>query len=98
MKINLRTVDVIHSLWVPKLAGKVSFGDLAAPGTIHILVSMAVDKGGDESHMQAAYDDLKRINPVMSIRVSGPMMSCTSPPEQKLPSLLAHTTTSISLE
>jgi len=47
----------------PKLAGKVSFADLAAPGTIHILVSMAVDKGGDEANMQAAYDEVKRINP-----------------------------------
>ena len=32
----------------------------------------------------------------MSIFVSGPMMSCTSPPEQKLPSLEAKTTTSTS--
>jgi len=47
----------------PKLAGKVMYADLAAPGTIHILVSMAVDKGGNESNMQPAYDDLKRINP-----------------------------------
>lgn len=46
----------------PKLAGKVSIADLAAPGTIHILVSMAVDKGGSEANMQAAYDELKRIN------------------------------------
>jgi putative spermidine/putrescine transport system substrate-binding protein len=43
----------------PKLAGKVVFADLAAPGTIHILVSMAVDKGGNEANMQAAYDELK---------------------------------------
>ena len=46
----------------PKLAGKVVFADLAAPGTIHILVSMAVDKGGNEANMQAAYDELKKIN------------------------------------
>jgi spermidine/putrescine-binding protein len=47
----------------PRLAGKVSFADLSAPGTIHILVSMAVDKGGSESSMQPAYDELAKINP-----------------------------------
>ena len=46
----------------PKLAGKVSLADLAAPGSIHILVSMAVDKGGNEANMQAAYDEVRRIN------------------------------------
>lgn len=46
----------------PKLAGKVSFADVAAPGTIHILVSMAVDKGGSEANMKAAYDELRKIN------------------------------------
>ena len=28
---------------------------------------------------------VKFINPIMSICTSGPMISCTSPPEQKLP-------------
>lgn len=46
----------------PKLAGKVLFADLAAPGTIHILVSMAVDKGGNEANMQQAYEGVKRID------------------------------------
>lgn len=54
-----RYADLAH----PGLAGKVMYADLAAPGTIHILVAMAVDKGGNESNMQPAYDDLKRINP-----------------------------------
>lgn len=54
-----RYADLAH----PKLAGKVMYADLAAPGTIHILVAMAIDKGGSESNMQPAYDDLKRINP-----------------------------------
>jgi hypothetical protein len=36
-------------------------------------------------------------SPFMSIATSGPMMSCTSPPEQKLPPLEAKTTTSTSL-
>ena len=55
----------------PKLAGKVSFADLAAPGTIHILVSMAVDKGGDETKMQPAYDEIKKINAARYWKLGG---------------------------
>jgi hypothetical protein len=35
---------------------------------------------------------VKIIRPVMSILTSGPMMSCTSPPEQKLPPSPVNTT------
>ena len=55
----------------PKLAGKVSFADLAAPGTIHILVSIAVDKGGDEMKMQPAYDEIKKINAARYWKLGG---------------------------
>ena len=39
---------------------------------------------------------VKRSSPLMSISVSGPMMSRTSPPEQKLPASPAITTASTS--
>lgn len=55
----------------PKLAGRVSFADLAAPGTIHILVSIAVDKGGDETKMQPAYDEIKKINAARYWKLGG---------------------------
>ncbi len=35
---------------------------------------------------------VKAIRPVMSILTSGPMISCTSPPEQKLPPSPVNTT------
>ena len=55
----------------PKLAGKVSFADLAAPGTIHILASIALDKGGDEAHMQPAYDEIRKINAARYWKLGG---------------------------
>jgi hypothetical protein len=40
---------------------------------------------------------VKASRPFMSMPTSGPMMSCTSPPEQKLPPFGASTTTSTSV-
>ena len=40
---------------------------------------------------------VKASRPFMSLSSSGPMMSCTSPPEQKLPPLDAITTALMSL-
>jgi putative spermidine/putrescine transport system substrate-binding protein len=53
-----RYSDLAH----PKLQGKVSVADVAAPGSVQILASLAIDGGGSESNLKPAYEQLGRIN------------------------------------
>jgi len=53
-----RYSDLAH----PKLQGRVSVADVAAPGSIQILASLAIDGGGSESNLKPAYAMLQKIN------------------------------------
>lgn len=48
----------------PKLGGRVSMIDISQTGVAQVLVGAAVDAGGSEANLGAAYDLLKKINAV----------------------------------
>ena len=90
--------DLAHADGVKAVVIAGAGGNFCSGGDVHEIIGPLVrmqeagDMRGllDFTHMTG--DLVKASNAFMSMATSGPMMSCTSPPEQKLPPLGRNTT------
>jgi ABC-type Fe3+ transport system substrate-binding protein len=53
----------------PKLAGRIEGIDLSTPGSIHMIVAVSKNEGGDEQHLDAGFAWLKKLGAIKYYKV-----------------------------